>query len=121
MSIGAEISVAFMVLKPLFSIAWFAFFISPTAHWKMGLMFYVSAIYNAMDIVKAYMNQGGFSVYFQNGPLWAIYLIMAILIPVLFLILAIWITIPQKNKELSEKAQELNKEFVENLKKVNGK
>lgn len=107
------------LFKSMFSVAWFAFFMTPTANWKLCLMFYVSAIYNAMDIAKAYKNYNGFAVYFQNGPVWAIIFIMSVLIPILFLILACWLTIPEKNRALSDRAQELNKAYIENIKQLN--
>ncbi len=120
-SVKAEINVALLVVKALFGIFWFTFFILPTGPWKASLMFYLSAAYNFADIVNFYMKNGDFSFYFSNGPMLEIYFIMSVLIPILFLLLACWLTIPKKNRELADQAQELNKEYIENVKQLNSK
>ena len=117
-SVDADINLVRLGVKALFAIAWFALFIMPTGAWKLGLMFFVSAIYNTMGIIKAFENLNGFDMYFENGPLWSIYFIMSILVPILFFALGCWLTIPKKHKDLSDRAMELNKEYVEELKQM---
>lgn len=119
LSINAQPEYTRLLLKAAFCILWYLFFISPSASWKLGIMFYVSAIYNSMNVITAYTKYNGFDTYFQNGPLWAIYFIMSILLIVLFFVLACWLTIPKKNRELSDRAQELFKEYSEDVKQLN--
>ena len=114
-SINAEINVLLVAAKALFGIGWFSFFIAPTGAWKLNVMFYVSAIVNSCSLAKVYMKYGDFSAYFSNGPLLAICMVMCFMIPVLYCILACWLTVPEKNRKLSDRAQELYKEYIDNL------
>ena len=104
-----------VVAKTLFGIGWFSLFIAPTGEWKLNVMFYVSAIVNGSNLVKTYMKYGDFSAYFSNGPLLAICMVMCFMIPVLYCISACWLTVPAKNRKLSDRAKELYKEYIDSL------
>lgn len=117
-SVKAEINMTRLVIKALVAVCWMAFFMLPTAPWKVSCMFYVSAAWNFWNLCKMYINQKDFSLYFQNGSFLAIFFVMSVAIPFLLLALACWLTIPMKNRELADRAQDINQEFVESVKQI---
>lgn len=118
-SVNADINMTRLVVKFLFGVFWMSLFLLPTAAWKVSDIFYISAIWNFFSLAKLYGNQKDFSIYFQHGALYSIFFIMSVAIPVLQLVLACWLTIPKKHRELADRAQEINQVYMDNVKQIN--
>lgn len=117
-SVNAEINVRRLAIKAIFAILWMSLFLFPTAAWKVNLIFYASAIWNFVSLFRMDFNQREISAYFQNGPLIAIFFIMSVAIPILLLVLACWLTIPKRNRELADRAQRINQEYMDSIKQI---
>lgn len=95
-SINAEVNSVMIILRAVFNLIWFYVFLSPMGNWKLSIMFFVSAFYNFYGFWQLYEKNGSFDAFFTHGPLMAIYFVMSILIPVLYLALGCWLAIPEK-------------------------
>lgn len=118
-SVNSEISIGRLVVRAIIAVGWFVLFLIPNANWKANLIFYVSAAYNFLSLIKILTGNIDVGAYFSNGPFLAIFFVMSVAMPFLILALACWLTIPKKNRELSDKAQKLSNVYAENLKAIN--
>ena len=106
------------IAKTLFQIFWIYVFISPEGTWRINIMLYVSAAYNLMMIITNYRQslQGILLQVFQALPIFGLVFVMEVLIPFLFLGIALYLTLPKSHREQAERAQSILKGLQEEYK-----
>lgn len=104
--LGIQMKMRTEIFRIFIAFFWYILFISPTGPWRLNIMFYVSGLVNLLTMFKTFSNGINMERLLEN-PVVLAYLIMSCLIPVYFLILACYLTIPQKHRMLSDRAAEL--------------
>lgn len=106
------------IAKTLFQVFWLYVFISPEGNWRINVMLYVSAAYNLVMGINIYRQslQGILLQVFQEMPLLGILFLMEILIPFIFLGMALYLTIPKSHKQQAERVQMIIKSLQEEYK-----
>lgn len=114
----AETNYLLEIAKTLFQIFWLYVFISPEGNWRINVMLYVSAAYNLVMGINIYRQslQGVLPQVFQEMPLLGILFLMEILIPFLFLGMALYLTLPKAHREQAERVQMIIKSLQEEYK-----
>lgn len=119
---GEGFRVMMDVLRPLFQIFWLYVFVSPNGTWRINTVLYFWALYNlAMNLNNYTRNlQGYLPELVQQMPVMGVIFGMELLVPVLFLAAACYLTIPRAHRELSERAEQIQKELMESFKAMSG-
>lgn len=111
------------VAKLLFQLFWIYVCISPKGTWRVSAVFYFFALYNlGINMMNYYKNlQGYVAELFTQMPVLGAMFVMEMLVPFLFLGVACYLTLPKKHRMLSEQAEAIRKNFVEEIKTRNDK
>lgn len=119
---GSGIHFLTEVLAPLFQIFWLYVLISPSGTWRVNAVLYFLALYNAVMNLNNYMNnlQGYLLEMVIQMPVMGAVFGMEILVPVLFLGIACYLTLPKAHREWSERAEQIQKEVAANFKVMSG-
>lgn len=120
--IGSGFNLLIDVLRPLFQIFWLYVFISPNGSWRINMVLYFWALSNLALNLNNYIHnlQGYLLEMIAHTPVLGVVFGMEMLIPVLFLGIACYLTLPKKHRELSERAEEIQKELAANFKAMSG-
>lgn len=119
---GAGVHVLTDILAPLFQLFWLFVFISPSGTWRVNAVLYFWALYNFALNLNNYMHnlQGHLLEVIAQMPVLGIVFGMEIMVPFLFLGIACYLTLPKRHRELSERAEAIQKELSESFKAMNG-
>lgn len=119
---GSGFNLLIDIVRPLFQLFWLYVFISPNGTWRINLVLYFWALTNLALNLNNYMQtlQGYFWEITGQMPVLGIVFGMEALVPFLFLGVAGYFTLPKKHRELSERAQTIQKELSESFKTTNG-
>ncbi len=120
---GAGFQVVTDVLRPLFQLFWISVFISPYGTWRINLIFYFWAFCNLAINWNNYAQnlQGHLPEIVQQMPLLGVVFAMECLVPLLFLGIACYLTFSKTHRELSDRAQEIQRELAEYAKALSSK
>ena len=118
LQMGSSGRIVLEIAKLLFQMLWICAFINPEGSWRFSLILYLWALGNFVMLLQQGTNIMNSLAYISYQPLYGIILIMEALVPFLFLVTAIYLTALPKNRELSERVYEMQKQISENLKKL---
>lgn len=106
------------ILKTLFQLFWLYIFISPEGTWRINIMLYVAAAYNLVMNITNYQRSLQYILpqVFQELPISGLLFLMEILVPFLFLGIALYLTLPKAHREQAERVQMIIKELQEKYK-----
>lgn len=119
--IQSDINYLFEILRTLFQIFWLYVFISPEGTWRLNIMLYISAAYNLITVINQSRSSlqdvfPQFIQFIQEMPIFGILLFMEVLLPVVFLGIALYLTLPGAHRKQAERVQEIIKELQESQK-----
>lgn len=120
--IGSGFNLLMDVLRPLFQIFWLYVFISPNGSWRINMVLYFWALSNMVLNLNNYMHnlQGYVLEMVAQMPVLGAVFGMELLVPVLFLGIACYLTLPKKHREWSERAEQIQKELSASFKAMSG-
>lgn len=96
-------------VKLLFQLLWMLVWLNPRGRWQLGVMLYVSAAFNLVLL----MQEGQillktihylFYMPFLSMLLYGALMVLEVLVPFLLLVIAIYLTVPKKHREWSDRA-----------------
>lgn len=121
--IQSDANAGMEIVKLLFQIFWIYVIISPKGTWRLNAVFYFLALANlGLNMTTYFENlQGHLGEMFIQMPVMGVIFVMEMLVPFLFLAAACYLTLPKKHRILSERAEEIHKNFVEEFKLMNKK
>lgn len=118
LQMGSSGSIVLEIVKLLFQMLWICVFINPEGSWRFSLILYLWALGNFVMLLQQGADIMDSLAYIPYQPLYGIILIMEVMVPFLFLAIAIYLTALPKNRELSERVYELQKQTSEMIKKM---
>lgn len=111
-------SIVLEIVKLLFQMLWICVFVSPEGSWRFSLILYFWALGNLGMLLQHGSDIMDSLAYISYQPLYGIVLLMEVMVPFLFLAIAIYLTALPKNRELSERVAEFQKQMSEMIKKM---
>ena len=118
LQMGSPGSIVLEIVKLLFQMLWICVFVNPEGSWRFSLILYLWALGNFVMLLQQGKDIMAALSYISYQPLYGIILIMEVMVPFLFLAIAIYLTALPKNRELSERVYELQKQTSEMIKKM---
>ena len=118
LQMGSSGSIVLEIVKLLFQMLWICVFVNPEGSWRFSLILYLWALGNFVMLLQQGADIMDSLAYISYQPLYGIILIMEVMVPFLFLAIAIYLTALPKNRELSERVYELQKQTSEMMKKM---
>lgn len=108
------------IFKLLFQLFWMFIFVNPRGNWRLGIMLYVSAVFNFMLLIQNGKMVLELFSYLPALPvlsmlLYGLLIAMEVLAPFLLLVIAIYLTVPKKHREWSERAEVMYKSTAQEL------
>lgn len=107
-------------VKLLFQMLWLCLFLNYAGNWKQNLMLFISALYNLAVLLqnsKLLREVVSYLPYMERstGLMYGSTLLMEALIPFILAGMGFWLTVPRRNRELSEEAAAMYQETLQNL------
>lgn len=111
-------SIAMEIFKLLFQMMWLCVFVNPEGSWKLSLIVYFWALANLAILLQAAGDLIGSLPYIFVLPAYGIVVIMEILAPFLFLVVAIYLTAFPKHRNWSEQAKMFRDKMASLMKNI---
>lgn len=106
--------------KLFFQVLWICLFLNPAGVWKLNIMLYVSAAYNFFMLLENREIMQSVWIYLPHmdlvsGLLYRCLMLTEAVFPFILLAMALWLTLPRKNRELAEEASAMYQETLQEL------
>lgn len=118
-SVGAE------AVKMLFQMFLLGVILNHMGIWRQNLLLYVAAVYNFAVVLRNSKTMEEVAKYLPymsgtSGMTYGILIWMDVMYPMILLAIALWLTVPRRNRELSEEISAMFQESVKDLRKGDG-
>lgn len=118
LQMGSSGRIVIEIAKLLFQMLWIYTFVYPEGSWRFSIILYFWALGNFGMLMMHGTDIMDSLAYIFYQPLYGIVLIMEVMAPFLLLAIAIYLTALPKNRVLSERVDEFQKQITETFRRM---